>query len=396
MLEFSTTRSRKDPGRRCGSTAWSGGRRLAAACRRVAMEILFALAMAGLGWGQEAERKPIDLTDDVQACPADRCSLLDWTRPDPNDLHLVQHLGSPSGSANGGSLSRLFDDSSPNVVAGPMGQAGSAAYGPGISGSAMAMSDRPWGWQLLPDGLIYHSYMAGVKEPRLGCAWNYEKHWGWMWDITLGGRVGILRYGTDDDGVRPQGFQLDLEGAAMPRLDLEHERDVISADFRAGVPLTFGIGAYQTKFGYYHLSSHLGDEFMLRFPSVERINYSRDVLIWGHSLYLCDDLRVYAEAGWAFYYDGGTKPWEFQFGIDYSPVAATGSFRGAPFAAINWQIQQELNYSGRLVTQAGWQWRSDSGQVLRTGVQYFTGNSEQFEFYRDYEEKVGWGIWYDF
>ncbi|MEO1991413.1 MAG: hypothetical protein ABGW78_05720, partial [Pirellulales bacterium] len=30
---------------------------------------------------------------------------------------------------------------------------------------------RPWFWQLLPNNLIYTSYLAGTKEPRIGTVW---------------------------------------------------------------------------------------------------------------------------------------------------------------------------------------------------------------------------------
>jgi len=254
--------------------------------------------------------------------------------------------------------------------------------------------DSPWSFQTLPDGLIYRSYLAGVKESRLGSAWVYERDYGWIWDIALGGRAGICRYGTEDP-LRPEGFQLDVEGAGLPRLDLEHERDLMAVDFRFGVPLTFGIGRYQTKFGYYHLSSHLGDEYMVRMNTLDRINYSRDVLIWGHSFFLTDDVRLYAEAGWAFQADGGSKPWEFQFGAEYSPLSPTGP-RGAPFLAVNGHLREELDFGGNVVVQAGWQWQGNSGQRFRTGVEYYVGKSDQFEFFNRYENKVGVGIWYDF
>ena len=29
-------------------------------------------------------------------------------------------------------------------------------------------SDEPWTWQLLPAGLMYKSYLAGNREPRIG------------------------------------------------------------------------------------------------------------------------------------------------------------------------------------------------------------------------------------
>ena len=63
----------------------------------------------------------------------------------------------------------------------------------------------------------------------------------------------------------------------------------------------------------------MADEFLINNPAFPRLNFSRDVLVLGGSYYLTVDLRLYAEAGWAFDSDGGMHR-EFQFGIDYSPV----------------------------------------------------------------------------
>ena len=258
-----------------------------------------------------------------------------------------------------------------------------------------ARNHEVWCHQVLPDGLIYRSYLAGIKESRFAGQWVHDVNHGWMWDITLGGRVGILRYGTSS-ADHPEGWQIDIEGAGMPRLDLEQaDRDLMAADFRFGVPLTYGRGIYQTKFGYYHLSSHLGDEYMVRHSTLLRRNYSRDVIVWGHSVFLTEDIRLYGEAGWAFAYDGGAEPWEFQFGAEYSPAKLTGH-RGAPFVAINAHLRQEFDFGGNLVVQTGWQWRGYSGHLFRIGMHYFQGMSDQWEFYDQYEDKLGFGIWYDF
>jgi hypothetical protein len=258
-----------------------------------------------------------------------------------------------------------------------------------------AVRTEPWGWQVLPDGTLYPSYLAGPKEPRFASVWNHDPHYGWMLDLEAGGRVGLLRYGTEGR-PRPDGWELDLEGAAFPRLDLDHEEDLISADFRVGVPLTFGLGPWRMKLAVYHLSSHLGDEFQLRFPEVPRINYSRNALVLGGAYYLRDDLCLYAEAEWAFYTDGGTQPWEFQFGLDYSPVRWAHGSRGAPFLALNGQLREEVDYGGSFVAQAGWQWRGNTNHRFRVGLQYFAGKSDQYQFYRRHEDKVGVGMWYDF
>jgi hypothetical protein len=261
--------------------------------------------------------------------------------------------------------------------------------------SAPTFTPQPWTWQVMPEGLVYPGYLAGQKESRMASVFNHDARLGWMWDITLGGRAALLRYGGNGP-CRPEGWELGIEGAASPRLDLENDEDLVSADFRAGVPLTFGSGPFQFKLAGYHLSSHLGDEYMLRHADYTRINYSRNALILGGSYYATDDLRFYAEAEWAFYTDGGSEPWAFQFGIDYSPVRATGTWRGSPFFALNGQLREELDYGGNFTAQAGWQWRGPSSHLLRIGVQYFVGKSDQYEFFRMNEEKIGLALWYDF
>ncbi len=248
--------------------------------------------------------------------------------------------------------------------------------------------------QVLPQGLMYRSYLAGVKEPRMASKWVHEKDFGWMWDVSLGGRVGIIRYGTDDV-LNPQGWQIDLEGGVQPRLSLEHQCDVVSSDFRAGVPLTFAEGPHHYKLAYYHLSAHLGDEWMLRFPGTRRINYSRDVVLLGYSNYWTPDLRLYGEAGYAFDRDEFTKPWEFQFGVEYSPLRSRG-IRPAPFFAINGHLREDNDFSGNLTVETGLQWRGLTGALFRLGMIYFNGMSDQYEFFDDFENKIGMGIWYDF
>ena len=252
-----------------------------------------------------------------------------------------------------------------------------------------------WSWQVLPEGLIYHSYLAGVKESRLASVWEYVKGYGWIWDSTLGGRVGLLRYGTQD-GVRPEGWELDVEAAAFPVLDLEQDLTLDSVDFRAGVPLTYGLDRYQVKFGYYHLCSHLGDQTSPIFTTFQQAGYIRDAIVWGNAYYLTDDLRIYGEASWAFRTTGVAKPWEFQIGAEYSPVSHAGDLRGSPFLAVDADFRQDVNYEATLVVQAGWQWRSIANRLLRLGVQYYTGKSEVYQLVDTHEQMVVLGAWYDF
>ena len=164
-------------------------------------------------------------------------------------------------------------------------------------------------------------------------------------DAAVGGRVGLLRYGTENN-LLPEGFQFDAEAAAFPRLQLNQVRDLAGVDFRAGAVLTLRSGPWETKFAFYHLCSHLGDQYLLENPGVERVNFSRDALVLGLAYRPIPDVRFYGEVGWAFDCWGDTEPWEFQFGIEYSPARPTG-LAGSPFFAINAHFRQEVQFRRR-------------------------------------------------
>jgi hypothetical protein len=276
---------------------------------------------------------------------------------------------------------------------GAMPATGAPLYGDALVGTA---SDPAyWQWRVLPDGVIYQSYWAGAHEPRIGGVFFHDaNNSSNQLDVSLGGRASLLRYGTDGPG-RPQGAELQIEGAAFPRLNLDENWDLDAVDFRFGVPLVYGRDNWQAKFGYYHLSSHMGDELAIRENALgQRINFSRDALALGFAFNPLPAWRWYAEMGWAFHYDE-SEPWEFQFGVDVAEPGPTGAI-GTPFVAVNGHIREELDYSGNVVLQAGWLWRGTGTRVLRVGFHYYNGKSNQFEFFDQFEEQIGGGLWYDF
>ena len=254
--------------------------------------------------------------------------------------------------------------SEPVAVNMPYGQAGESFSSPPLDANSYVertlVSDDCWTWQLLPNGFMYKPDLANQRQPRMSVQLVNERTLGWMWEPTLGGRAGILRYGTDNE-FWPQGWQVDIEGAAYPRLD--GDRDMVSTDFTFGIPLTMREGPWEFKFGYNHLSSHLGDLFMLANPGYPRINYVRESLVLGLACYVSPSLRLFEEVGWAFHTDGGAEPWEFRFGVDFCTLEPTG-INGAPFCAICADLRQENDYGGNIDLQTGWLWRGRTGHTL--------------------------------
>lgn len=264
-------------------------------------------------------------------------------------------------------------------------------YDPGWSNGSYTENT----WQILPSGLLYRSYLAGEKESRISAAWMKNTDDEVVWETTLGARVGLLRYGTPG-AVRPSGWQLDIEGAALPRiLPNEESSPLVATDYRFGILSTWAFDRWRIKSGYYHLSAHVGDEYLILYPAFKRLNYVRDSTIFGVTYDLTEAWQTYAEIGYAFNAEDGAKPLELQYGLQYSPLET--SLRGAPFAAINGHTRQDFGYITSVNVQAGWQWRGAESQHLwRMGLQYYSGPALQYEFAGENDHLFGFGMWFDF
>ena len=208
--------------------------------------------------------------------------------------------------------------------------------------------------------------------------------------------MGILRNGTYG-AVNAEGFQLDLDGAVFARILPDAESTMlVGSDYRVGLMGTWRRGNLAAKTGYYHISSHVGDEYLIAHPTFNRINYVRDSLLFGMTCDIRSDLQVYGEIGVAPGTQGGAKTFEFQFGSQYTPKADRPS-AGAPYLGLNTHLREEFNYNGSVNFVAGWGWMGPaSRRRLRVGMQYYTGPSMQFEFFDKYENLLGGGVWFDY
>ena len=266
----------------------------------------------------------------------------------------------------------------------------------GAGGLFCKADDGCVGWRPLPPSLLFKPFMAGVKAPRMAGTLNHVDG-GRMGETTLdgslGARVGLLRYGRG--GPDADGWQLDVQGAAFPRLNLDEELDLDATDFRVGIPLSYRRGATAISIGYDHISTHVGDEFLERNPFFQRVNYSRDAIVLGLRQGLTEELTVYGEASAAFFNDGGSEPLAFQFGGEY--FDEFGVTTGGPVAAANVQMRQEHDFGGRFTALAGWQWREPTaGRLLRLAGKFEAGKTPYYELFEEDETAVGLGLFYDF
>lgn len=262
-------------------------------------------------------------------------------------------------------------------------------------GRELPTSDAPWKWQMMPQGILFRSYMASDKEAKMAVPFFHEsKGNANYWDPALGGKMGLIRYGNFEK-LYPEGIQVDIECAALARLTAGDEWEVFGTDYRFAATLTGRYGHWEGKTGYYHISSHRGDELMVRQGNLDRRNYVRDCLMFAVAFRPDANWRFYFELNVAVWTDSGAEPLQVEMGFEYSPIMMP-NFKGSPFAAFHCRLSEDNNFGETLSLHLGWQWKSLYQQTFRTGLYFMSGYSDQYQFYNVRERQVGWGAWFDF
>jgi hypothetical protein len=132
-----------------------------------------------------------------------------------------------------------------------------------------------------PQDQIFCPIIADPKEPRSfasllrGTFPSIEKPSGQgttIASVGLGDSFGLVRWGGPRAG---EGVQLDVVGSIFAQFDLDSaSNDLINADYIIGLPLTIRRSGFSVRARFYHQSSHLGDEYLLRSAEIQRENLS--------------------------------------------------------------------------------------------------------------------------
>jgi hypothetical protein len=173
-------------------------------------------------------------------------------------------------------------------------------------------------------------------------------------------------------------------------------RDLVNADYTAGLLTSYRTGPFSGFLRIHHQSSHLGDEFILNSQTpVNRINLSFEELDLKLSYELTSWLRIYGGGGVLFDRDPSnlgrgtsqvgtelTSPWTF-FGGKVRPVTYA-DFQAN--ARSNWDVASSV--------MAGIQFENAriGDRKLQVLGEYFYGPSPNGQFYTQHTEWFGLGI----
>lgn len=189
--------------------------------------------------------------------------------------------------------------------------------------------------------------------------------------------------------------QIGIQGAVFALFNLDaSSSDLVNADYWIGVPLSARRGPWSIRARFYHQSSHLGDEFLLGNPGVNRVNLSYEA-VDAHLSYDWDRVRVYGGLGYLVHSEpSDLKRAYAQAGAEYVNPGAAG--RLDFIAAIDLRSSAELDWRIGRAIQAGLELRNASTRRTRLMLETYSGHSPNGQFYRDRLRYTGIGIYFGF
>jgi len=168
------------------------------------------------------------------------------------------------------------------------------------------------------DPILFRPFMADPREVDLSVGWRFNdnaltKN---VIDVSYGDTLAIYRWCN----VWPWNgdLQIELEGALWAVFDPTYDSSpLINADYYVGFPITYAIDRWQFRLRGFHISSHIGDEFLLNHPGFDRRNPSAEYLDFFISHDLTEEIRLYGGLGYIVAQDKS-----FKFKRFYSAVGA--------------------------------------------------------------------------
>jgi len=256
-------------------------------------------------------------------------------------------------------------------------------------------TERSGGWQFLPDNRIFDPLLADPRWPHFSVSYARVIQAGApalrdVGMISLGEHVNFVEFDSEVAGR----FGAGLQPAVYGIFDLNApSKDLVNADYRLGVPIDYRYGRFSAEASVFHQSSHLGDEFVFRFPQ-PRINLSYEAV----TLTLSQDLgpvRLYGGFGRMVHsIPHNLPPWWAHQGVEFTSLIPCFSDSVAPVVAVHLEEHEKSDWNVDLSFRAGVEFVNPAKTRRRFQIlfEYFRGFDPNGQFFVERIETVGLGI----
>jgi hypothetical protein len=179
--------------------------------------------------------------------------------------------------------------------------------------------------------------------------------------------------------------------------------ELVNTDFYGGIPITYALGPWSFRLRGYHISGHLGDEYIIDHPGVKRVNPSIEAVDFFVSYQATEAIRLFIGPG-AYVHSDETFKWKPIY-IEYGTEARfLGSkflkqkLYGTCFIALLFRNLQQLHYNFDGTYRAGYEFSKlqGIGRKFRLYVGYHHGYSLEGQFAKKRTHYFEYNINYGF
>lgn len=245
----------------------------------------------------------------------------------------------------------------------------------------------------LPERELFAPLIADPRQPRFSM--SYQHYTGNAREfsaasVALGEYFGVASGFFGEAGSS----QIGIQAAVFALFNLDApSSDLINADYWIGLPISYRRGPWSYLIRLYHQSSHLGDEFILGNPGIDRVNLSYEDLE-GLVSYEWEQWRLYGGGGYIVHSEPALAPKQLHGGVEFVKTRAVRNLNFV--AAADVRVSEELDWRRSRSYQAGFEYRSNGSRRVRLMLEHFRGYSPNGQFYREPLRYTGLGLYFIF
>lgn len=252
------------------------------------------------------------------------------------------------------------------------------------------------GSKFLPHGLLFDPFHADPRWPHFSIAYrSISKGVGpdSTGSANFGETFALYRDAAPLDGQ----WEIAIQAGVFSTFNTStSSRDLVNADYTAGLLTSYRTGPFSGFLRIHHQSSHLGDEFILnsRTP-VNRVNLSFEEIDLKLSYELFAWLRVYGGGGVLVDRDPKTLGrGTSQFGAELTSPWTLLSGKIRPVAYGDFQANERSNWAVSQSLMAGLQFENAriGDRKVQLLVEYFKGPSPNGQFFTQRTDWIGLGV----
>lgn len=244
---------------------------------------------------------------------------------------------------------------------------------------------------LLPEAPpLFLPFIADPRQVTNSAAWRFgEKHFDrHVGAVSFGGPFPLVR--CYDPWGYPGAVEFYIEGGIWAIFEhMSETSPLVNADYYVAFPLSYAIGPWSFRLRPYHISSHLGDEFLLLHPGFDRRNASSEYIDFFVSWQKNEHLRIYGGLGGIIRSDKEFRQRKFyaEYGAEvffpwFRKYLCCSHLLIEPFFAMHFRTYADFDYKFDGTFALGYQLGKTIGiqRCLRAFLEYHNGFCSDGQF----------------